>query len=282
MPELPEVEFAARQLGAWLSGKRIDRAAIAPTRIVRGSSAAAVEALLTGRVVAGVERRGKWLRIDLEGGPKGPRRGSTGAAPALYAHLGMTGKWLRRSTKDVALQHERARLDAGALSVRYVDPRLFGRLVPAPAGVPPEEWTALGPDPLGDGIDPARFEAELGRRKGPVKVALLDQTLLAGLGNIQATEALWRAGLHPARPAASLGGDEVARLVAGITGTLADTLAREAGPEITYVEEAGAANPFSVYGRGGQPCPRCGAPLLRMVLAGRGTVYCARCQPKKA
>ncbi len=161
--------------------------------------------------------------------------------------------------------------------MRYLDPRQFGRLVPSPDGAPIAEWRALGRDPLADGLDAAWLGEALRGRRGPVKLALMDQSLLAGVGNIQATEALWRAKIHPARPAGDLDRRAVARLVEGILGSLRDTLAAEDGPELTYVEEAGAPNPFAVYGRAGEPCPRCPA-LVRDVLGGRGTVFCPRCQ----
>ena len=284
MPELPEVELAARRLGGWLDGERIDRVVVAPTRIVRGASPGEVERLLLGRRVRGIARRGKWLRIDCEDDRAGPR-GSGAAGPALFSHLGMSGKWVRRSKDDIALQHERARFDAGAASVRYLDPRLFGRLVPSLTGEPIVEWKALGRDALDAGIHAEWLEGALGEQKRPIKIALLDQTLLCGLGNIQTTEALFRAGIHPERPAVSLTRMDAARLAAAIAGTLAETLADLlATPDesdVIYVEDAGAPNPFQVYGRGGKPCPRCQSMLSRIVLGGRGTVFCPRCQPRE-
>jgi formamidopyrimidine-DNA glycosylase len=265
VPELPEVEIASRNLLEWLGNRKIDAARIEDTRIARGASPKAIERLLVGRKVTGVERRGKWIRIALDSGA------------ALYSHLGMTGKWVKRARGD-EVRYERARVDAGKVSVRYLDPRLFGRLVPAPKGEAIAEWAALGRDPLRDGIDAKWLGAALSGRKAPLKIALLDQALLAGIGNIQATEALWRAKLHPERPAGALDAGELGRLVAAIEGTMADTLAEEAGPEITYVEEPGADNPFAVYGRGGEPCPRCRTALARSVLGGRGTVHCPKCQ----
>jgi formamidopyrimidine-DNA glycosylase len=266
MPELPEVEIAARRLREWVGGERVTRVAVAPTRIVRGASAEEVRDLVEGRRVTGVERRGKWLRFGIEGGG------------ALFSHLGMTGKWVQRSKNDAALQHERARLDTARTSVRYHDQRLFGRLVPAPDGAPIPEWSALGRDPLDDGLDAAWLHAALAQRRTPVKLALLDQSLIAGLGNIQVTEALWRARIHPERRASELDRAAVKRLVDGILGSLRDTITKEDGPEITYVEEPGAPNPFGVYGRAGAPCPRCHTLLQRSTLGGRGTVWCPTCQ----
>jgi formamidopyrimidine-DNA glycosylase len=138
------------------------------------------------------------------------------------------------------------------------------------------------PDALVDGVDVAALAAKLARRKKTVKETLLDQTVLAGIGNIQAAEALWRAKIHPERAADSLTKAEVAALSDGIAGSIRDTLAREDGPEITYVEEAGADNPFDVYGKQGAPCPRCRTTLVRIVQGGRSTVYCPTCQKSKA
>jgi formamidopyrimidine-DNA glycosylase len=166
-------------------------------------------------------------------------------------------------------------------SVRYVDPRLFGTLEGARGEVTPPAWALLGPDALVDGVDAARLHARLGRITRSIKEALLDQTILAGVGNIQAAEALWRARLNPLRAASSLSPAEVTTLARAIEASIADTLAREDSPEITYVEEAGADNPFDVYGKHGEPCPRCTRTLRRIVQGGRSTVFCPRCQPSR-
>jgi formamidopyrimidine-DNA glycosylase len=126
-----------------------------------------------------------------------------------------------------------------------------------------------------------QLQARLARRKKSIKETLLDQKVLAGVGNIQAAEALWRAKIHPERRADTLTTAETRALADGIVGSIRDTLAREDGPEITYVEEAGAENPFDVYGKQGQPCPRCGTTLVRLVQGGRSTVYCPKCQKLK-
>jgi formamidopyrimidine-DNA glycosylase len=265
MPELPEVEVTARNLRRWLRGRTVDAVEIPATRIVRPAGPRALVELLDGAVVRAVERRGKWLRLRL----------STGT---LYSHLGMTGKWVKRRRQDPSERHERARLDAGPSSVRYLDARLFGRLVAAHGEAPIAEWAALGPDPLVDGLDPAQLRPSLARIRRSIKETLLDQRLFAGVGNIQATEALWRARLNPERPASSLSAREVGALVRAIDASINETLQEEEGPEIRYVEEPGAPNPFRVYARQGEPCPRDGSPLQRIVQGGRATVFCARCQ----
>jgi formamidopyrimidine-DNA glycosylase len=263
MPELPEVEHARRSLERWLRGATLDAAMLYEPRIGRGTSARAFSRALVGRRVERVERRGKWLRITLDEG-------------MLFSHLGMTGKWVR-ATSDARQRFEHARLDATLrgrkLSVRYLDPRMFGSLRVAREDLP--AWRALGPDPLHDGIEVDAFAARLSRRSGAIKPVLLDQKLIAGVGNIQATEALFLARLDPRRPARSLARKEVAALARGIKRSITRTLAYEQGPSITYVEEPGAPNPFLVYDRGGEPCPKCGRPLTKIVQAGRSTVYCA-------
>ncbi len=267
MPELPEVEIGARNLRRWIRGARIERVVVPATRVIRGSTPQAIARALRGRAVSSVDRRGKWLRLVLDDGTR------------AFSHFGMSGKWVRRSGDD-ALAHERLRIDAARgekrTSVRYVDPRMFGRFVVARDDI--DEWTCLGPDPLVDGVDAkTRARALEGRRK-TIKEALMDQTVLAGIGNIQATEALWRAKIDPRARADALDRRAVASLARAIRWTIDRTLEVETGPEITYVEEAGAPNPVVVYGRAGEPCPRCDATLDRIVLGGRTTVLCPRCQ----
>lgn len=272
MPELPEVEHARRTLEAWTVGRTVRTVNVADARILDdGSSVSIVQRALAGATVNAVERRGKWLRMRM----RGPR-------PAwFYSHLGMTGRWLSRSAALAPLRFERASLAfRDGTSVRYLDPRLFGRFVVGPEDFAP--WEALGPDPLLDGIDLRRLAGLFATRRAPVKTVLLDQAVLAGVGNIQATEACFLARLDPRRAADSLSRKEVASLARGITRTIRTTLAGMEGETVVYVSEPGADNPFLVYGRGGEPCPRCprrtGAMLDRIVLGGRTTVFCPRCQ----
>jgi formamidopyrimidine-DNA glycosylase len=268
MPELPEVEVARRNLTRWLARDKITAAEIAP-RLFRGGSGRAFATKLCGRTLKLCERRGKWLRLAFSG------------ELTLFSHLGMTGKWVLRDGADPPQRFERARLDTRARSLRYVDPRRFGKLFGYNDDETPPAWRELGPDALVDGIDIVQLHHDLSRRTRSIKETLLDQTIIAGVGNIQAAEALWRARINPLRPASSLSRREVAALAAGITGSIHDTLAREDGPEITYVEEPGADNPFDVYDKEGQPCPRCATKLVRVVQGGRATVFCPRCQPAR-
>jgi formamidopyrimidine-DNA glycosylase len=193
----------------------------------------------------------------------------------------MTGKWLRTAGDAALPRHSRARLrlDDGRV-LHYQDLRLFGRLriVPGARFDEVPELAALGPDPLAEGIDLDRLAAALARTRLPVKVKLLDQRLLPGVGNIHAGEACFRARIDPRRASRSLSRTEVKRLADGILASFHLTLDAEKGPDITYVEEGGA-NPFLVYAREGERCPRCRREKIRRVVqAGRSTFFCPRCQ----
>lgn len=267
MPELPEVEYMRRKLGRWMRGARIVRALPHDVRIVRPSSAANFSRQLTGAKVEHVERRGKWIRLRTANGPR------------LFVHLGMTG-WFEPSSLDaepprferVAFELARGRRRS---RVSYVDPRRWGRIILARDDIEP--WTALGPDPLSDGVDPEALLRRLARSKTrSIKEALLDQTVLAGVGNIQAIEALWKAGIDPRSPASALNARDVLALVRSLHWTIDRTLA-----DLAKGDE-GADNPFRVYGRKGEPCPRCGTTLDRVELGGRTTTFCPGCQVKRA
>ncbi len=275
MPELPEVEHAARSLRAWLGGRTIRRARAADTRLFRGSSSRDFELLLPGRRLERIDRRGKYLLLTFDGGL------------GLLSHLGMTGKWVRRSPRPPSGRrtvplHSHARLDLDdGSALHYVDPRLFGQLSLVREGAVAElpVIRALGPDALLDGVDAARLHAVLARSARPVKVALLDQSVLAGVGNIYATEALFRAGIHPARPSRSLTQGEVSRLAEGIRVSMELSLAGMGEGEIAYLSQRrGVTNRFLVYNHAGAPCPRCGAPIAGMVLGGRSSAFCPGCQ----
>ena len=277
MPELPEVEVAARNLRRWAAGRTVRAAEADTTPVVRPAGPRALAAL-TGARVRKVERVGKHLLITLARGEK---------TVGLWSHLGMTAKWQRRvsGAPPPRFSHARLRLDDGS-TLHYTDMRRFGRLRVVPGARFADEPTlaALGPDPLRDGVDAARLHARLARVRLPIKVALLDQTILAGVGNIQASEACFRARLDPRRPARSLTRAEVGRLARAILASIRYTLAQfaEEGADagdgaIVYVEEDREANPFKVYGRAGERCPRRNGTIRRIVQAGRSTFFCEAC-----
>ena len=213
MPELPEVEIASRQLRGWLQGRRIVSARAERSRVIRGQTQARF-AGLAGHRLTGIERFGKWMLLSFDGGE------------GLLSHLGMTGKWIRRRADEPRPSHVRASLALDDRhAVDYRDMRLFGRLIRGKTeqlrALP--ALRALGPDPLG-GIDVERFHGMLARTRRSMKEALMDQRTLAGLGNIQVSESLYRARIDPQRPALSLTRAETDRLVSAIGDSLRATL----------------------------------------------------------
>jgi formamidopyrimidine-DNA glycosylase len=275
VPELPEVEIAARNLRRWTRGRTIERVEVDPRAryVFRPSSPARFARSLESARVGEIRRLGKHLLVSLE---------KDGAPLGLLAHLGMTGKWLRRREDDPPARFSRARfhLDDGAV-LHFVDMRLFGRLriVSGARFEEVPEVAALGPDPLEQGVDPDRLAGVLARSRLPVKVRIMDQAVLPGVGNIQASEALFRARIDPRRKGPSLSRREVKALAGAVLASIHASIAQQEGPEITYVEEPGSENPFLVYGREGERCPRCRkAEIRRVVQAARSTFFCPRCQ----
>ncbi len=229
---------------------------------------------LEGERVSAVERRGKYLIVRFESGA------------ALLIHLRMTGS-LRHAPAGQLRDdpHRRAvvRLDDGS-EVGYRDVRRFGTwLLLEPSAVDAYLDARVGPEPLSPGFRAATLGARLAGRRAPVKAALLDQRTVAGLGNIYADEALWRARIHPRRAAQSLTSEEIRTLRSQIRRTLVLGIARQGATLRDYALPDGAAGTmqdrFKVYGRTGEPCPRCGTPIDKIRVAGRGTWYCPYCQP---
>jgi formamidopyrimidine-DNA glycosylase len=278
MPELPDVEVARRNLHRWMVGGTIVAARCADRYLLRPGSPRAFEHALVGRTVAGVERKGKWLKVVLDGP-------SASQGRRLFAHLGMTGDWTEGSAGDAenaAPRFERARIDlerrGRALVVRYLDSRRFGRLVVSSDDI--VEWTSLGPDPLAGGLDVATLADAFARSRRPVKEIVMDQSVLAGIGNILATEALWRARLDPRSPGTTLSRSDVRAVARGLRDEIARELAEreDRGPDGPAPETYETDGTFNAYGRAGAPCPRDGAPLARVTLGGRSTVFCKVCQ----
>jgi formamidopyrimidine-DNA glycosylase len=219
-------------------------------------------------------RRGKYLLFQFEQGG------------ALLAHLGMTGKFVRRPQSHPKEPYSRAHwlLDSGDV-VYYRDPRMFGRMEPV-ASVHAETLPVvqrLGIDPLVDGLDATRLKAALQGTRQAIKVALLDQARIAGLGNLHDAEALFRAHLHPTLPPSALTDADWKRLARSIHQTIAFALRHQEDEEVTYLGDAGEwrNNPFFVYDREGKPCRRCRTPIERIPQAGRSTYFCPHCQPKR-
>lgn len=267
MPELPEVEFCRSALLRWSTGQRIVVVDILDPRVVRdrridrpsaGSVAAQARLVaITGDAPLGIDRRGKRLLWRFQ-------RGS------LLLHLGMTGRWTRAPS---SFPKVRFTLDGGD-RITFHDPRLLGGIVPFSTIDEGQRALSegLGPDALTDPLPPLT-----GKRA--IKLVLMDQAVVAGLGNVQAMEALWRAGIHPLRPASELTPAEHERLQGAVAEQLAATIHLLGdGDEIVYVEEPGAPNPFPLYQRDGEPCLRCRTPIVTFRQAGRGTWLCPSCQ----
>ncbi|MCK6529508.1 formamidopyrimidine-DNA glycosylase [Myxococcota bacterium] len=268
MPELPEVEICRRNLARWVGARALEGARVPEPRSLVGCSPGDLDEAVRGRRTEALSRKGKRILWVLEGGL------------ALCLHLGMTGKWLRREPGEDPPRFTRAVLQVrGGPVLCYRDPRLLGRVgLRGEAGGRAWLEAGLGPDALDEAPDGPGLRARLGGTRRPLKVALMDQAALAGLGNIQAAEVLWRARLRPDRAPATLSDAEWSTLARTIPAVLEETIREEDADEIAYVEEDPSANPFRVYGRAGQPCPRCGATLIRNVHGGRGTYGCPGCQ----
>ncbi len=276
MPELPEVETIRVRLEPVLTGRRFERVEIHDPRLVRPYEPAEVAAELEGERVAAVERRGKYLIFRFESGR------------VLLIHLRMTGS-LRHTSGSLAEDpHRRAvvRLDDGS-DVGYRDVRRFGTwLLLEPGELEPYLGTRVGEEPLDALFTAARLGERLARRRAPIKSALLDQRTLAGLGNIYVDEALWRAKVHPLRAAESLDRNELRRLHKAVRAALEAGIARQGSTLRDYALPDGGSgsmqDEFKVYGREGEPCDRCGTPISKTRVAGRGTWFCSTCQPGQA
>lgn len=282
MPELPEVETIVRRLRRVLPGRTVAGVEIARENVVRGPVRRFLDAL-EGSTIAAVERRAKFILIRLRDGR------------IWTTHLRMSGKYRvapRGAGGRVAGGAPRERyvrasfqLDDGT-RLLYVDPRALGEMeVLDPAGWAEKE-ASLGPEPLDPGFSPELLRRRLGDSRRSVKQVLLDQGRIAGLGNIYACEALWRARISPRRRAANVGPGRAVRLHRGIVSVLEAAL--EGGGTslgatyLDYVDAEGEPGAFSerldVYGREGEACSRCGTPIRRIVQGQRSTWYCPRCQ----
>jgi formamidopyrimidine-DNA glycosylase len=278
VPELPEVETVRAGLERHVVGRTIAEVEVHHPRAVRRHLAGGADfaAALRGRTIEAAHRRGKFLWLPLDDGA------------ALHAHLGMSGQLLVVASGAPAQTHLRVRVTFtdGGPELRFVDQRTFGGLWLEPgAAQAPASIGHIAPDPLDPAFDDAAFTAALRRRHTGVKRALLDQTLVSGVGNIYADEALWRARLHWARPTDTLTRPEVARLLAAVREVLRDALAAGGTSfDALYVSVDGDSGWFErsleAYGRAGEPCSRCGTPIRRDPWMNRSAYTCPRCQPR--
>ncbi|MEW2380868.1 bifunctional DNA-formamidopyrimidine glycosylase/DNA-(apurinic or apyrimidinic site) lyase [Micromonospora sp. NPDC047707] len=278
MPELPEVETVRQGLAQWVVGRRIAAVEVLHPRAVRRHTAGGAHFadVLAGTTILDVRRRGKYLWLPLDSGD------------AVIGHLGMSGQLLLQPADAPDETHLRVRFrfaDSGP-ELRFVDQRTFGGLSVSEGGAElPAEIAHIGRDPMDAEFSDAAFVAALRRRRTEVKRALLDQTLLSGVGNIYADEALWRAKLHGARPTDALTGPAALRLLGHVRDVLAEAI-KEGGTsfDALYVNVNGESGYFdrslNVYGREGLPCRRCGAPIRRESFMNRSSFSCPRCQPR--
>lgn len=294
MPELPEVEVVRAGLVPAVTGATVAAVSVFDERSLKrhDGDIASFEGALLGRRIVGPVRRGKFLWMPLDTGSE-----------ALVGHLGMSGQMLLREAGAPPQRHERVRVDIthpdhGDLAVVFADQRLFGslaidRLVATSDGYAgghgsdaasvPSQVAHISRDPLDPAFADAAFRALLARKRSAIKRVLLDQTVVSGIGNIYADEALWAARLHPETPADALSTRAVNRLLAEVRAVLEKALA-EGGTsfDAQYVNVNGEAGYFAhslnAYGRGGAPCPRCGRPLVRESFMNRSSHFCPRCQ----
>jgi formamidopyrimidine-DNA glycosylase len=276
VPELPEVETIRARLAPLLEGRRLAAVRIDDARLTRPSDPAEVASQMRGERITAVDRRGKYLIFRFESGR------------SLLIHLRMTGSLLhRRNGSNGSLAEDpyrRAvlRLDNGS-DVAYRDVRRFGTwLLLEQDEIAPYLEVRLGEEPLADAFTSEVLAKRLAGRRAPVKTALLDQRTVAGMGNIYADEALWRAAIDPRRPAGTLDKAEVEGLHAGVKAALAAGIARQGATLRDYRtpdgQSGGMQLEFHVYGREGELCHRCGTRIAKTRTAGRGTSYCPGCQ----
>ncbi len=279
MPELPEAEVCREQLERWAAGRAVDEVLVNDTAVIRKKMSSrpsdqlpggdALLQKLRGESSVGVHRHGK--RLGWTFGPHG-----------LLIHLGMTGHWVRRPAGPASQASARLGFRFGDDTLWLVDRRRMGCVVfHTAAGLQSALRDGHGPDALDHPLTGPQLAVALRSRK-PVKVVLMEQGRIAGIGNIHAAEACFRAKVHPGTPADGLAPEQWERLASAITAQLAYTLSlAEPDAETIYVTR-GAANPFAVYKRDGQPCATCGTTVVSDDLGGRSTYWCPSCQPAVA
>lgn len=282
MPELPEVEILVRHLAPLLNGKTIRGIEVRRKKVIAPTSVRELSTALRGAKFTGVTRRGKYLLFML-------RRGGARKPVSLVGHLGMTGRMYLLPKRAALPRHAAVVIELARHQFVYEDTRYFGRLTLDTNGV-----AKLGPEPLGSEFTPDYFWGALQRSSQSIKVKLLDQTLVAGIGNIYASEALFRAGISPRLAARKLTRPMARRLLQSIKRVLAqairngstlplDFAGKKSSDELFYYGATGNESGFyqerlQVYDRHGKPCVRCGKDIERIVQAARSTFYCSYCQ----
>ncbi|MET1071046.1 MAG: bifunctional DNA-formamidopyrimidine glycosylase/DNA-(apurinic or apyrimidinic site) lyase [Umezawaea sp.] len=287
MPELPEVEVVRRGLDAHVAGRVISAVDVLHPRAIRRHlpGAADFSARLAGQRMVAARRRGKYLWVDLDGP-------GTGDGEAMLAHLGMSGQMLVQQPGSPDEKHLRVRISFadGGPELRFVDQRTFGGLalsdiVEVDGTRLPEPVAHIARDPMDPAFDPAAAVRALRAKRTEVKRALLDQTLVSGVGNIYADESLWRTRLHGLRPTEKLTRAQAAELLEHATEVMNEALGQGGTSfDALYVNVNGQSGYFdrslAVYGQEGEPCSRCGAVIVREPFMNRSSFSCPVCQPK--
>lgn len=274
MPELPEVEVVRRGLEAHVLDRPIESVEVLHPRPVRRHAAGPEDfaAVLTGRTFTAARRRGKYLWLPLDSGD------------ALLGHLGMSGQMLVQAPGAPDERHLRVRFALGPVELRFVDQRMFGGLSFAPGGAElPAELAHIARDPLDEAFDDAAFVRRVRRSASGIKRILLNQTVISGVGNIYADEALWLAGLHGDRRGDKLKVSDVERVLAGARTVMTAALGQGGTSfDALYVNVNGESGYFDrsleVYGQQGMPCSRCGTAISRVHFMNRSSYFCRRCQ----
>jgi formamidopyrimidine-DNA glycosylase len=278
VPELPEVETVRQGLDKWVTGRKIESVEVYHPRSVRRHLPGPTDFIgaLAGRTVTGVRRRGKYLWLPLDDDA------------AIIGHLGMSGQMLLRAPGSPDETHLRVRFRFGddGPELRFVDQRTFGGLAVSPGGATlPPEIAHIALDPIDPSFVEEDFVTALRRRRTGVKRALLDQTLISGVGNIYADESLWRARLHWARPTETLTRPQARNLLGHVRDVLGEAIGQGGTSfDSLYVDVNGESGYFdrslAVYGREGEPCERCGTPVRRDPFMNRSSYTCPHCQPR--
>lgn len=283
MPELPEVEVVRRGLADHVAGRRIASVELRGTRVARRHVAGHEDliGLLTGRVIGRARRRGKYLWLELADAADGP------VEDALLLHLGMSGQLLVEvaAAPDEKHLHARFRFDDSGPELRFVDQRTFGGLAWSATGADgiPLTIAHIAPDPFEPAYDPNAAVRRIKAKDSEIKRVLLDQTVVSGIGNIYADEALWRAQVHGRRMASTLTKPSIARVLGHARDVMTEALG-EGGTsfDALYVNVNGASGYFdrslAAYGQVGRPCRRCGTLIMREHFMNRSSFFCPRCQ----
>jgi formamidopyrimidine-DNA glycosylase len=280
MPELPEVEVLARHLAPLLKRRRILGVSVRRAQVLRPTSEKQFKQTLRGAIFGGLRRRGKYLLFEL--------RSKTGKTVTLLGHLGMTGRMYLSPARTPLPKHAAVVFDLGRENFIFEDTRYFGRLTFDESPV-----ANLGPEPWDKGFTVKKFADALKRSAQPIKVKLLDQSVVAGVGNIYGSEALFHAGISPRIASRQLKLPQIARLRRAVRETLADAIERGSTIQLNfgggrrdglfYFGRAPGVSDFyaerlQVYDRAGEPCRTCGTSIKRIVQAARSTFYCQNCQ----